>query len=169
MASALVVYRLDRLARDLVLQETLLREINSLGARVHSTAPSEDAFLDPEGEADDPSRALIRQILGAVSAYERSMIRLRMRSGRLTKRSKGGYIGGTVPYGYVNINGTLQKDESEQRGIATMRQLRGSGLSYRAIGAELDRLAIAPRSGSSSWHPYSVSTVLASTRRTADA
>jgi DNA invertase Pin-like site-specific DNA recombinase len=37
IAGGLVVYRLDRLARDLVLQEQLLMEIRNLGGRVFST------------------------------------------------------------------------------------------------------------------------------------
>src|SRR5947209_5180061 len=72
-ADALAVYRLDRLARDLVLQEQLLAEVWRMGSRVWSTSPSEDAYLDPNGAADDPSRTLIRQILGAVAQYERAM------------------------------------------------------------------------------------------------
>jgi Resolvase, N terminal domain len=38
IAGGLVVYRLDRLARDLVLQEQLLMEICNLGGRTFSTA-----------------------------------------------------------------------------------------------------------------------------------
>ncbi|TAK37287.1 MAG: recombinase family protein, partial [Lysobacteraceae bacterium] len=98
-AAALVVYRLDRLARDLVLQEQLLREIWSMRSRVFSTAAGEEAYLDPEGRSDDPSRDLIRQVLGAVAQYERAMIRLRMRSGKARKRELGGFIGGQVPFG----------------------------------------------------------------------
>lgn len=84
-AEALVIYRLDRLARDLVLQEQLLAEVRRLGGVVLSASESESAFLvdDP----DDPSRKLIRQVLGAVSEYERSMIALCLRSGRARTRA----------------------------------------------------------------------------------
>jgi DNA invertase Pin-like site-specific DNA recombinase len=66
-AHAIVVYRLDRLARDLVLQEQLLAEVRRLGVDVFSTSGGESAYLvdDP----DDPSCRLIRQILGAVNDY----------------------------------------------------------------------------------------------------
>jgi len=57
-AEALVVARLDRLARDLVLQEQLLAEVRRLGAVLCSAAGGEDAYLvddatdpDPEAEA----------------------------------------------------------------------------------------------------------------------
>ena len=86
-AGGLVVYRLDRLARDLVLQEQLLAEVNRAGGQVFSTSDAEQHYLvdDP----DDPARRLIRQVLGAVSEYERSMISLRLRSGRSAQGGAG--------------------------------------------------------------------------------
>jgi DNA invertase Pin-like site-specific DNA recombinase len=69
-AEGLIVYKLDRLARDLVLQETLLGMVAKADGRVFSTFASEDALLDPNGEEDSPDRAMIRQILGAVAQYE---------------------------------------------------------------------------------------------------
>src|SRR5207244_2593385 len=96
----LVVYRLDRLARDLVLQEQLLSEVWRMHGVVCSTSPSEDAYLAPDDAGDDPSRALIRQILGAVAQYERGMIRLRLRQGKARKVARGGYAGGAPPFGF---------------------------------------------------------------------
>jgi hypothetical protein len=50
----------------------LLAEVKRVGAAVYSTSPTESSFLGDD--PDDPSRALIRQVLGAVAQYERSMI-----------------------------------------------------------------------------------------------
>ena len=63
-AAGLVVYRLDRLARDLIIQETLLAEVRRLGGEVFSTSVAEAGYLNDD--PDDPSRKLIRQVLGAV-------------------------------------------------------------------------------------------------------
>jgi DNA invertase Pin-like site-specific DNA recombinase len=52
-AAGLVVYHLDRLARDLVLQEQLLAELRNLGAEVFSTAAGEQDYL--KDDPDDPS------------------------------------------------------------------------------------------------------------------
>jgi DNA invertase Pin-like site-specific DNA recombinase len=47
-ADAILVYRLDRLARDLVLQEILLREIHSTGGVLLTAIPGENELLrDP--------------------------------------------------------------------------------------------------------------------------
>jgi DNA invertase Pin-like site-specific DNA recombinase len=51
-AAGLVVYRLDRLARDLVLQEQLLAECWRLEAQVFSTSKSEGDYL--ENDPSDP-------------------------------------------------------------------------------------------------------------------
>jgi DNA invertase Pin-like site-specific DNA recombinase len=67
LADQEVVYRLDRLARDLVLQEQLLAEVWRSG-ELFSTAGGE---ANLHGDPEDPSRRLLRQVLGAVSEYER--------------------------------------------------------------------------------------------------
>jgi DNA invertase Pin-like site-specific DNA recombinase len=126
-AQGLVVYRLDRLARDLVIQEQLLGDVRRMGAAVFTTSAAEAGYLvdDP----DDPSRKLIRQVLGAVAEYERAMTALRMRAGKLRKRERGGYIGGAPPYGKRAQAGTLVADEVEptSSSCATVRcRHRGS-------------------------------------------
>src|SRR5262249_30714080 len=87
-ADGIIVYRLDRLARDLIIQEQLLAEARQHGWHVFSTSTSEAAYL--EDDPGDPSRKMIRQVLGAVAEYERSMIALRLRSGRARKAQGGG-------------------------------------------------------------------------------
>jgi DNA invertase Pin-like site-specific DNA recombinase len=73
LADQEVVYRLDRLARDLVLQEQLLAEVwRSRGAVLDRRWGGE-----PPRRPEDPSRRLLRQVLGAVSEDERAMIALR--------------------------------------------------------------------------------------------
>jgi DNA invertase Pin-like site-specific DNA recombinase len=159
-ADALVVYRLDRLARDLVLQEQLLREVWRLGSRVWSTSPSEDAYLDPDAAGDDPSRTLIRQVLGAVAQYERSMIRLRLRSGKARKRAVGGYVGGQVALGWRTEGGVLVEDEDEQATLGRIIELRERGRSLRAICEQLAVEGRSPKRGDR-WYPYTISQVLA--------
>jgi DNA invertase Pin-like site-specific DNA recombinase len=152
-AAGLVVYRLDRLARDLVLQEQLLAEIKRMSAEVFSTSAGEAAFLvdDP----DDPSRALIRQILGAVAQYERSMIRLRLRAGRARKRERGYAGDGPPPFGFRAEDGTLVKDVDEQAILGRIRELRADAHSLREIAATLTAEGYRPKR-SEVWHPGSL-------------
>jgi DNA invertase Pin-like site-specific DNA recombinase len=161
-ADGVVVLRLDRLARDLVLQETLLAEVKRLGGQVLSCSDAEAGVLvdDPA----DPSRRLIQQILGAVAEYERSMIALRLRAGRRRKAESGGYAGdGSPPYGYEAVDGELRPVEAEQRAIGRIRELRSSGLSLRLIGDTLAAEGHSPKRGDR-WHPQSLARILGGAR-----
>lgn len=149
-AEGLVVYRLDRLARDLIVQETLLADLRRMGAQVFSTSRAEDDFLSDD--PDDPSRKLIRQVLGAVAEYERSMIALRLRSGRRRKAEKGGFAYGSPAYGFVAAGGDLVPEATEQRAIERIAELHGQGVSLRVIAETLDTEGFRPKR-SDRWHP----------------
>lgn len=141
----LVVARLDRLARDLVVQEMLLAEIRRRGARLVSCAEGEQAYL--EDDESDPSRRLIRQVLGAVAEYERAMVALRLRAGRAAKRANGGYAGGEPPFGWrVAEVGGLEEDEREQFVLQAMRDLARAGYGVTQIATMLN-------AGVGGWHP----------------
>ena len=156
-ADGLVVYRLDRLARDLVLQEQLLADVRRMRAEVFSTSAAEASYLGDD--PDDPSRKLIRQVLGAVNEYERAMIALRLRSGRRRKAENGGYAYGSPPYGWRAVGRELVEDDDEQRALRRMRELRVGGCSYREIGAVLQAEGHSPKRGSV-WHPMTIRQVL---------
>lgn len=157
-ADGLVVYRLDRLARDLVLQEQLLREMWRFGATVHSTSQAESAFLTED--PDDPSRRLIRQVLGAVSEYERSLIALRLRAGRQRKASAGGYAGyGSPPLGWQAVDGELVRCDDEAETVERILALRCAGMSYRQIIEVLEAEGRKPKRGYR-WHPTTVARVV---------
>ena len=66
-----VVARLDRLARDVMVQELLLRKLSDLGGIVLSTRENDNEMLN--GESKEPSRKLVRVIMGAISEYDREM------------------------------------------------------------------------------------------------
>ena len=154
-AQCLAVHRLDRLARDLVLQEQLLAECWRMGAMVSSTAAGEDAYLSDDPA--DPSRRLIRQVLGAVSDYERAMVRLRLATGRRHKADSGGYAYGAPPFGFRSDGGQLVPRLEEQPALALITELHAAQLaagatSLRAIAAALVEAGHRPRRGTA-WHP----------------
>jgi DNA invertase Pin-like site-specific DNA recombinase len=157
-ADGLVVYRLDRLARDLILQEQLLREVWRSGGSAFSTSSAETSFLveDPS----DPSRRLIRQVLGAVSEYERAMVRLRLQAGRDRKSAAGGDAGfGSPALGWRAVDGALVPHIDEQRAIDLIVDRHASGASHRQIIAELEAEDLRPKR-SETWHPTTIARVL---------
>jgi hypothetical protein len=150
------VYRLDRLARDLVLQEQLLAELHRRGKELHSC--STHRGRQPEHSPDDPTRALVRRILGSIAQYEREVIRLRLMAGRQRKALAGGYAGGAPPYGWAAVRGQLVKVPDEQAppadAPAAPRRASPTGTSC----AELERRGIPSRAGP--WRPGTVRAIL---------
>lgn len=147
-AEALVVYRLDRLARDLILQETVHEQLRAGGSQVVSVT-------EPEIDGDDATRVLVRQVLGVIAQYERSVIRGRMMSGKAAKVAKGGYGGGRPAYGQKAAGGSLVVNEDEVAIVATVTSMRDAGASYRQIAAALADAGHTTRSGGE-WNPNQV-------------
>ncbi len=156
-ASMLVVYRMDRLARDLILQETLVQRLRGQGTPVRS-AYEPDLDID----TDDPTKVLIRQIVGAVSQYERAVIRGRMMAGRRAKAAAGGFIGGRAPYGFRVVNGDVVPDEAEQEVVQLVGRMHLAGSSLREIAAHLEAKGYRPRDAQR-WHPNTVRRITAIT------
>ncbi len=96
---AIVVERMDRLARDLLVQELLLAECRKRGLKVFA---ADNELSDMASNEGDPTRVLIRQILGAVAQWEKSVIVLKLRAGADKRRRETGRCGGVVPYGELN-------------------------------------------------------------------
>jgi DNA invertase Pin-like site-specific DNA recombinase len=115
-ADAILVYRLDRLARDLMLQEILLKEITAAGGQLLSATHGENELLRDPG---DPTRKLMRQMLGAFAEYEKSVIALRLAAGRAAKRASGGKGSGSYPFGWSK-GGPIEREQAVLSVIKTM-------------------------------------------------
>lgn len=89
--AGVVVARLDRFSRDMLVQEHLMSDVWAMGGEVYSTAADENNLRD---DPEDPSRKLIRRMLGAVVEYDREMTLLRLRNGRRAKARQGGFATG---------------------------------------------------------------------------
>lgn len=150
--SGLVVYRLDRLARDLVLQETLMARMRKAGVEVISVT-------EPDIDSDDATRVLVRQVLGAIAQYERALIRSRMGAGKAAKLATGGYAGGRPPFGWRAERKELVPDEREQEIIALARHLSNEGLSSRQVAAQLEQVGHRPKVGER-WSSVQVGRIL---------
>lgn len=140
----LVVWRLDRLARDVVLQEVILKELWGRGRQFFSATE--------EHLSGDPTRNLVRQLLGVIAEYERAVVTLRLQSGRQMKDSRGGYAYGAPPYGYEAKDKALVPVPHEQEVIRQVKQMRAEGLAYTAIAG---LLTIPPRRGTK-WYASTI-------------
>ena len=90
---------------------------------------------------------MIRQVLGAVAEYERSMVVLRLGAGRRRKAQNGGYAQGAPAFGFEARDRDLVALDDEQETLCRIRELRASGKSYRQICTILDAEDRSARSG----------------------
>lgn len=149
---AVVIYRVDRLARDLGLQEMFMTDMRRAGVEVLSVT-------EPDIDSEDGTRVLMRQMLGAISQYERWTIRQRMTAGQAAKRAAGGYAGGRPSYGLVAKDGALVPDPREQEAVALIARLHREGSSLRQIAVKLDEAGYSPKVGAR-WQPNQIRRIL---------
>jgi DNA invertase Pin-like site-specific DNA recombinase len=142
-----LVERADRLARDLLVQETLLRALIRLGVRV--VEASSGVELTDES---DPSRILIRQVLGAVAEHDKACLVAKLRKARQRKRELTGRCEGRIPFGFRAV---------EREGLVRITALWKEGKSSRSIAATLNAEGIATRTGK----PWTFATVAKIARR----
>lgn len=145
--ATIAVMRLDRLARDLMVQEQLLAEVWREGGRVFSCSEAEQVYCRPDDPLD-PSRKFIRQVLGAVAEYERAMIRSRMVRGRRRKLAETGFAGGKQPYGWrYATGGGIEPDPTEQAVLASVTEWRAMGVDWKGCADELNGEGRVKRNG----------------------
>jgi DNA invertase Pin-like site-specific DNA recombinase len=139
-----LIERLDRLARSLIVQETIIQDLTRRGIEIISVAEP-----DVCKAGDDPTRILVRQILGAVFEFERKMIAGKLRSARECKKARSGSCEGNKPYGYMS-GGRRQADipnPAEFPTLKIMRDLKASGHNGEEIAEKLNALNLRGRSG----------------------
>lgn len=138
-----LIEKLDRLARDLMVQETIIGDLRKRGFELISVT-------EPDLLQHDPTRVLMRQIFGAIAQYEKAMIVAKLRGARERMKAKEGRCEGRKPYGTF---------EGEPEIIERMTALRSSGLSYAAIALKLNDDGVKPRAGDT-WYDKTVNRIL---------
>ena len=133
----LLVYKLDRLSRDVGLNAIIERELSRKGASLRSVSGEGTAADD-----DDLGALLQRRIVSMFAEYERKLIQARTKQALKAKRARGERTGGSIPFGYsVNINGEtkiLIPNQAEQDTIKEIMTERTQGASIRLITDKLN-------------------------------
>lgn len=146
-----LVERADRLARDLMISEVILAQFRDMGATVIECEGGSDLTV-----ADgDPTRKLIRQILGAVAEFDKACIVTKLKAARDRIRKAHGRCEGRKPFGYR---------EGEELVIERIRLYRAGGHGFADIARILNREQLPTRTGK----PWSRSTVKAIVDRAAE-
>jgi DNA invertase Pin-like site-specific DNA recombinase len=141
--TVIVVERLDRLARDLGVQEWILRELKRMKIELVSTA-------EPDLGAEDPTRVLFRQVLGSFAQFERAQIEAKLRAARQRKRRRGERCEGRKPYG---------ETEAEKAVLGKMLEMAQGSYTFNEIALRLNAEGVSTRD-SRRWHGATVSRIL---------
>jgi DNA invertase Pin-like site-specific DNA recombinase len=140
-----IIERLDRLARRLTIQESIIADFQRHGLELLST-------LEPDLDSKEPERVMFRQVMGAFNEYEKSKIVLRLRGARQRKRARDGRCEGRKPYGYR---------AGEELILKRMQELRGQGTAFDAVAATLNAEGLKTRSGKL-WYGATINNILRS-------
>ena len=151
-----IVERADRFARDLVASELLLREFKRLGVQVIEAEGGNDLSA---GDESNPTAKLVRQILGAVSEFDKTSIVLKLKAARSRVRREKGRCEGRKPFG---------ERHGEAATLDLIRTLRrkpkgGTRKSFAAIADKLNLDGVKTRTGKP-WHPEVVRRLLGAER-----
>lgn len=142
----IIIEKLDRIARDLLVQETIMCDLKKKGIELIST-------MEPDLCGDEPSRKLVRQIFGAIAEYDRALITLKLNGARKRIRDAGGKAEGVYPYGED------PKRPEEAPVLAQMLQLRKAGVTNEKIALALNVQGSRGRKGGE-WHTPTVAKIL---------
>ncbi len=140
---AVLVERLDRVARDLMVQESIIADFQRKGLEVISVN-------EPDLCSADPSRVLMRQMMGAFFQYEKSSLVAKLRGARVRMKAKTGTCEGRKPYG---------TRDGEAAVIARILELRQGGMAMDTIAETLNDEGVKPRSGGT-WFGSTVRNIL---------
>jgi len=137
---AVIVYKLDRLARNTIECLEMAKLMDKAEVALHSIS-----------EKLDTQSALGRfffTLTASLAEMERNLISERTSAALAQKRASGMKTGGACPYGFtVDKGGRLVPNPREQRAIRRIHELRSMGYSYQRIADALVREGIFTRKG----------------------
>lgn len=128
-----LIERSDRLARENLTAELILREFRALDVQVVDCEAGVELTND-----DNPSSVLIRQILQAVAEFEKSSLVKKLKRARDRKRAKEGRCDGAKPFGYY---------EDEKEALELIRVWSSNGAPASDIAMDLNAGGYRTRKG----------------------
>lgn len=140
-----VVEKLDRIARDQMVQEGIIQSLLKEGFEFVSAAPGEENLC-----GNEPGRKLMRTIMGAIAEYDKQMIVLKLRAARGRTKAREGRCEGRKPFGHYDGEAAI---------LARIRELQTQGLNYEQSSKTLNTEGLKSRSGKL-WYPATIRRIL---------
>jgi DNA invertase Pin-like site-specific DNA recombinase len=149
LADALIIFKLDRLTRNVSDWNTLIADYFT-----------SKALLSVSDQIDTRTAAgrLCLNVLMSVAQWEREAIGERTSTALQHKIAQGDHVGSPA-YGFEMVDKKLVKVGSESEAIALIQQLKADGLNLQAIADYLNDQSIATKRGGK-WYPTTVKNIL---------
>jgi DNA invertase Pin-like site-specific DNA recombinase len=148
-ARAVVVYHLDRFARDLAATLDYLRRFARRGVELHVVGRG-------RVEADTASGFIVTAVEGLAAEHYRRVISEKTRDALARLRAQGRRVSRWAPYGWrFGPGGQLRPHAGEGAALHRIAELSAGGLSLRALSRALDGEGIRARNG----RPFAPSTL----------
>jgi len=138
--SGIVVERADRLARDLMVSELLLKECRERNIKVFC---ADRDFSDIASDSADPTQVLIRQVISALSQWEKSQLVLKLRKSRQRIRATGRKCEGKR---------AMNETPRGRMLLSTFKSLLTADLDDRKRAGILNAMGIFRMDGKRWWH-----------------
>lgn len=151
----LVIYSIDRLARNVRDALEIADRLNKAGAQV--------AFLQEHVDTATPIGRCFFTIVAAFAELQRAQIRDRTRRAMLNHQANGRRMSDKVPYGWARHStqpSLLVRDPEEQLAMVRLLQLSRAGLGLRAIGRRLREEGFVSRARGGVWYHSQVADCL---------
>lgn len=143
-----IVESASRLARDLMVQEIILSD-----CRKHGITVFDSSGIDLTVSDDDPTRKMVRQILGAVAEFEKSSLVQKLAASRRRIRKTGEKCEGAPSY--VELN---------HPAVPIVHEMRKKKHKYQTIVDRLNDEGIKTLRGGK-WHRQTVAQIWALAKR----
>ncbi|MCB2189821.1 MAG: recombinase family protein [Deltaproteobacteria bacterium] len=149
----IIVESMDRLARELRIQEALLVYLASKGVNLISARTAEN--ITQAVQADPLKKALV-QVQGVFAELEKNQLVRRLKKGRDKTRQLTGRCEGRRPFGET------EDEQAVIRRIRAMRRKRRNGLKGMTLQAIADRLNSegVPTKDGLHWRPVQIHRIL---------
>jgi len=150
--NAIILFDLDRLARNTLIQLTIAQQLRQSGCRIISLNQAVD-LASPEGNMMFTINASVNELFSA-------QISRKTRAGLAHIRARGGYVG-ALPFGARRDAGYRLEVNPERAPILREILARALHDSLQAIASDLNARGVPPPRGGARWHNTSVGIVIA--------
>lgn len=128
----LIIYRQDRLSRELGV--SLWLETQFLKYDVKMTS-----VLEPEFDMNDPMGKALRRIISVFGELEKDLITFRLRAGRVNRAKNGERGCGPIPFGYEKVGDSLEINLEEAKWVEKVFRMAAKGCGCSEIARYINK------------------------------